>query len=195
MRWAVDEFVLVVAVHALGESIIVGIAHGPDRRYCTEFGEPFAVADRGELTARIAVAAQPGQPCAATEAGHLDGVEHYLGAHVRRDAPAHDHPRVSVGDEADVAHSRPGRDVGEVGDPQLVRLSRSEIPPNQIGVPIRPGRCSGGTHLLPSPHTSDLLGTHQPRDLVTADIDARSSGCFPQLPHPIYLVILLPQPP
>src|SRR3546814_8376646 len=69
MRWAVDEFVLVVAVHALGESIIVGIAHGPDRRYCTEFGEPFAVADRGELTTRIAVAAQPGQPCAATEAG------------------------------------------------------------------------------------------------------------------------------
>src|SRR3546814_17287331 len=86
MRWAVDEFVLVVAVHALGESIIVGIAHGPDRRYCTEFGEPFAVADRGELTARIAVAAKPGQPCAATEAGHLDGVGPNLGQQTGRAA-------------------------------------------------------------------------------------------------------------
>jgi len=61
--------------------------------------------------------------------------------------------------------------VGEVADPQLVRLSRGEIPPNQIGVPIRPGRGSGGTHFLPSPHISDLLGTNQPGDLVTVNLE------------------------
>jgi len=39
---AADEFALVVPVDRLGQSIIVTIANGPDRRCCADLGETFA---------------------------------------------------------------------------------------------------------------------------------------------------------
>ncbi len=53
--------------------------------------------------------------------------------------------------------------VGSVG--------RGEIPPNQISL-IRTWPLLRVVRTFFLAHTSDLLGTHQPRDLVTADIDA-----------------------
>lgn len=49
-------------------------------------------------------------------------------------------------DERDVDHAGPGEHVGEVGDPQLVRCGRAEMPPDQVGRPARGrGRRGGGT--------------------------------------------------
>lgn len=53
-----DEFCLVVSVDRLGQSIIVTIADGPDRWCCADLGETFAVANRRELTTRVAVTPQ-----------------------------------------------------------------------------------------------------------------------------------------
>jgi hypothetical protein len=46
------------------------------------FGKPFAVSDRRELAARIAVTAQIVVMSATTPPGHFDGVADHLGAHV-----------------------------------------------------------------------------------------------------------------
>jgi tryptophanyl-tRNA synthetase len=57
--WAADQLGLVVAVDGLGQSVVVGVADGPDRGNSADLGEPFAVADRGELGAGVGVTAQP----------------------------------------------------------------------------------------------------------------------------------------
>ena len=50
-----------------------------------------------------------------------------LGAHGGGGPPAEDPPGVGVDDERDVDHPRPGRHVGEVGDPEPVRRRRVEL--------------------------------------------------------------------
>lgn len=47
---AADEFCLVVAIHGLGQGVVVAVADGPDRGRRADLGEAFAVADRRELT-------------------------------------------------------------------------------------------------------------------------------------------------
>ncbi len=53
-----DGFGLVVAVHRLGQGVVVAVADGPDRRRRADLGESLAVADRRELATGIAMAPQ-----------------------------------------------------------------------------------------------------------------------------------------
>jgi hypothetical protein len=59
--------------------------------------------------------------------GHLERVEDELGAHVRRELPADDRAAVAVEDEGQVDEAVPGADVGQIGDPLLVRAGRREV--------------------------------------------------------------------
>ena len=54
-----DQFVLVKAEHRFGHGIIEAFSHRSDRRYRSEFGDAFAVADRGELAAGVRMRHQP----------------------------------------------------------------------------------------------------------------------------------------
>ena len=49
-RGTADQLGLVVAVHGLGQSVIVRITHGADRGHRTDLGQAFAVANGRELT-------------------------------------------------------------------------------------------------------------------------------------------------
>lgn len=53
-----DEFGRVIAVDGLGESIVIAVADGSDRRGGADLGQSFAVANRCELRSRVAVTAQ-----------------------------------------------------------------------------------------------------------------------------------------
>lgn len=77
-----DELGLVIAVHGLGQGVVIAVPDGPDRRCRSDLGEAFAVANGGELRPRVAVTAQVLMASAAGPAGHLDRVEDHLGAHV-----------------------------------------------------------------------------------------------------------------
>ena len=46
---AADQFGLVVAVHGLGQSVVVRISDGADRGHRADLSEPFAVSNRREL--------------------------------------------------------------------------------------------------------------------------------------------------
>ena len=98
------------------------------------------------------------------------------------DPPPDDGAGVGVDDEAGVGHPGPRRDVGEVGDPQLVRSGRGEVPLHQIRVPLRRDRRSSAPDLLGPPDAFDPRGPHQPGDLVTPDLMADAAGGLPQLP-------------
>ena len=74
--------------------------------------------------------------------GHLKGVQGQVGAHWPTGGlPAHDSPREDIGDEGDVDPPGEGAYVGggtsrlrgNVGDPQLVRPERVEMPFDEVG--------------------------------------------------------------
>ena len=64
---------------------------------------------------------------AADPQRHLEGVQGQLGRHPVMGAPPDDPTRVDILDERGEAHPRPGRHVGEIDDPQLVRPGRGEV--------------------------------------------------------------------
>lgn len=70
---------------------------------------------------------------AAGPEGVFEGVEDEVGGHARRRPPAEDAPGVGVDDERDVDGARPGRYVGEVGDPGPVRGWWVEPAAHQVG--------------------------------------------------------------
>ena len=82
-----------------------------------------------------------------------------------RHLPAHDHPGEDVEDERDVGPAGVGPDVGQVGDPQLVRRGRDELPVDQVLGPLglRAVADGGLAGLLPRDPTQ-ALGAHQPLD-------------------------------
>lgn len=145
------------------------------------------------LAACVAVTPQPGDLRAAGPAGHLDRVEDHLGAHVRSDPPAHDHPGVDVGDEADVGDPGPGRHVGQVGDPQLVRAGGGEVAAHQVWVTGRGRVGLGGADPLGASGPFDALGAHQPGDLVPAHLPAGPDRGLPELAGPVDAVVVLPE--
>lgn len=80
----------------------------------------------------------------------LEGVEDQVGRHPRRCPPAHDASGEDVEDERDVDRAGPGRDVGEVSDPQLVRTRGPELPVDPTQRPLGRGVGDGGANLLQS---------------------------------------------
>jgi hypothetical protein len=75
--------------------------------------------------------------CAGSEVGN--DAQHQAGAHVRGELPADDHPAVAVEDEAQVDEVVPGADVGDVGDPFLVRPGRDEVALREVAGPLDRG--------------------------------------------------------
>ena len=78
----------------------------------------------------------------------LERTERQVAAQRRRDSPADDRSREDVDDERHIDEARPGRDVGDVGDPELVRAARVELAVHEIHRPLggsvghgRPGDC------------------------------------------------------
>ena len=188
-----DEFGLVVAVHRLGQGVVVAVPDGSNRRRGADFREAFAVANGGELRPRIAVTSQAGVVVASGPAGHLDRVEDHLGSHVRRDPPPDDHPAERVDDEAHVRDTGPGRHERQIRYPEPVRGARGELPLHQVRVPrrrrIRPRRLDP----LRPPRALDPRSAHQPGGLVAADHDPRAAGSFPELADPVDAVVGLPE--
>ena len=105
--------------------------------------------------------------------GHLQGVQGQVGARWPVGGlPADDPPRVHVGDEGDVdlpgerTHVGGGtsRLRGNVGDPQLVRPERAEMPFDEVGWALLSRRAARGSR---GPGASDAAQTqvaHEPFD-------------------------------
>jgi hypothetical protein len=108
----------------------------------------------------------------AQAVGHLQRVEDELGAHVRRQLPADDPPRVAVEDEGEVEEAVPGAQVGEVADPLLVLRPRSEVALEEVtGALDR--RLVRDRRPLPAATqlALDPVLAHHPGDPVAPDLD------------------------
>jgi hypothetical protein len=94
---------------------------------------------------------------AAPAERHPQRVEDQGGAHVRRELPAHHAAAVGVDDEREEHHALPAAQVGQVGDPQLVRRGSGEVALHQVGPAERVGVGPGGP-----PRPTAALGADDP---------------------------------
>jgi hypothetical protein len=118
-----------------------------------------------------------------TEAvGDLERVEDGLGTHVAGELPADDHAAVAVEDEGEIAEAVPGPDVGQIGDPLLVRAGRSEITLEQIAGPFDRGLVRDRRPLLAAAELADeRVLAHHPGDLVAPGLDLAPLQLLPRL--------------
>lgn len=111
-----------------------------------------------------------------------------VGSHRRADAPTHDASGKHVDDKGHVQPALPGRDVGEVRDPQLVRALGPELPIDPVqrakGLAVADRRA----HPLVPPHASQPLLAHQPFHRAPRHRHALP----PQLPPDLVSAIDLP---
>jgi hypothetical protein len=101
-------------------------------------------------------------------------------------APADDASGVDVHDERDVDPARPGRDVGQVGDPQSIRRRCPELPLHEIlraGVEGLGG--DGGALDLAADRAEQAELAHQPFDLATRHQVSLTAQLLVDLAHAV----------
>jgi hypothetical protein len=102
---------------------------------------------------------------------HRQRVEHALRPQIGAHRPADDSATEDVQHHGQVQESRPGRDVGDISDPELVRGRGGKDPLHEVG------RGRGGRipprrpDALAPAHAHQPLGAHQPRDALAAHAD------------------------
>ena len=83
--------------------------------------------------------------------------------------------------------------MGQVRDPQLVGPLGGEVPLDEIDGPASFGVRPGGSHLLCPLDALDPELSHEPSEVVAADVVAGSPSGYPQLACPIDRIVGLPQ--
>jgi len=103
---------------------------------------------------------------------HVQGVKHHLGGESRGHRPANDATAAGIEHDRQIKKARPGRNVGNVGDPQLIQSFRREVARDQVRR-LTPAAFAGrrGDELA-SAHTGNTRGRHQPSDPLATDTDA-----------------------
>ena len=91
----------------------------------------------------------------------LQRVEHEVGLHRTANPPADDAPREDINNEGDAYEAVPGRDVGEVGHPQLVRPLGLEVPIDAVQRARRLGVRHRRAHALAATYAFQPESTHQ----------------------------------
>ena len=123
----VDHLGLVEPDDRLGQRVVVGVPDAADRSLDAGLGQPLGVADRQVLARRGRCGGSAPRlawrACSACSSASSARSR----AQRARHPPADDAAREDVDDERHVDEPRPGRHVGQVRHPQLVRPRRREL--------------------------------------------------------------------
>jgi hypothetical protein len=133
------------------------------------------------LRASVAVGDQAALWLAQT-GGHLECVHHKLRSQVGGELPTDDHAAVEVEYEGEVDEAVPGPEVGDVGDPLLVRPPRREVALQEVARPLERGLVRDRRPaLLAAADSFEALGAYQSGDPVAADLDITTLELLPCL--------------
>jgi hypothetical protein len=156
-----NQFGLVQAVDRLGQRVVVAVAAAAHRRLDAGLGQALGVSDGHVLRTTVGVMDERTVALWLARIQRLlQRVEHEVGVHRAADAPAHDGPRVHVDHEGHVDEALPGRHIGEVRDPQLIRPLGQELPVHPVQRARRLLVGNGGSHLLAAPDTLPSVAAH-----------------------------------
>lgn len=145
-----------------------------------------------KLDAAIAVVDQIFEPGASMDR-LLERVQRQVASKRSGHSPSDDPPREHVRHEGHVDEARPGRDVRDVRDPELVRARGLEAAPDQISRPS--SRLIDDRGPLEGPATNGALEAHlahQTLDRAARDGEALPKQLAPHLTHAVDRTVLLP---
>ena len=186
-----DQLGLVQRVEGLGQSIVVGIPLRAYRGDCLAVGQSLPIANGPVLHPTVGVMHQARQVSTGSfplPDGHLKGVQGQVGVQAGGGLPAHDSPREDIGDEGDVDPPGERTHVGDVGDPQLVRPERAEMPFDEVGRALLSRRAARGAR---GPGTADAVQAqvcHEPFDGAPGHVTGTVTlGNFGSAPHRVHL--------
>src|SRR5690349_13766878 len=113
---AVDELALERGEERLAQRIVVGVAHRAHRRLDTDLTAAEAKRDGRVLASLVRVVDDVRRSTLLD--GHVQRVEHELGAEMGRHRPADDATTPNVEHDGEVEEPSPGGDVRDIGDPE-----------------------------------------------------------------------------
>ena len=102
---------------------------------------------------------------------HVQGIEHQPGGEGRGHRPADDAAAVRIEHDRQIEEARPGRNVGDVGDPQQIRPFCREVAVDQVRRLTVAALDRGGDELAPA-HTGKTCRRHQPGDALATNANA-----------------------
>jgi hypothetical protein len=105
---------------------------------------------------------------------HVQGIEHELSPQVRCHRPADDAAAPRVENDGEVQEAGPGRDVRDVGDPELIGSGRGEVALDEVRRGPRVLRADRRARPLAATHADQAGCTHQARDPLAAHVHALS---------------------
>src|SRR5262247_3691110 len=111
--------------------------------------------------------------------------------HRAGDTPSDDAARKHIDDESHVDEPRPGRDVGEIGDPELIRPHRGELALDQILGIIRLVAADGGSAFATAHNPLLPERSHQSFDGTAGNGDAIPSELPPNLAGAVDLEVII----
>ena len=124
--------------------------------------------------------------------GLFQGVQHEVGSHRAADPPADDPPSKHVDYEGDVDETLPGRNVGEVTDPQLIWSLGLELSINAVerARRLRIGYCCA--HDFASHDATQASLAHEALHGAAGHIRPLTPQLAPNLVSPVDLQVRLP---
>ena len=98
----------------------------------------------------------------------VEGGKHQLGEQPRGHGPTHHAPAEAIEHHRQIQKSRPGRNVGDVGHPQLIGRGGVKIPLDQIRRRTRIGPADRGAHAFTPTHAAQSRLARQPCNALLA---------------------------
>ena len=164
-----DPLHLQVQEEALHHCVVPAVSFAAHARACAMAGQQRAVGFAGVLAASIRVDDQPGRRPALGD-GHPQSGTDQLGRHARGHRPADDLAREQVHHHRQIQPAAAGTQVGNVGDPCLVRARGVELPVQHIGRHRQAVPAIGRVHELAMPDRAQPVFTHQPANPMAAKL-------------------------
>ena len=176
---AIEKLAFESGEEALAHGVIIGVSNRTHRGTHAGLAAAMAELDRGVLRTLIGVMDHPSGW--SPQQRHVQGIKHQLPGERAGHRPADDAAAKGVEHDGEVDKARPGRDVGNVGDPQPVRRLRGEVALDQVGRLTTIALDRGGDELA-SAHTGKTGLRHQPGDTLAANMDplGRQFGMNPR---------------
>jgi hypothetical protein len=122
----------------------------------------------------------------------LQRIEHEVRAHRTAHPPTHDAPCVHVDHEGHIQPALPGRDVGEVRDPELIGPVGPEHTVDPVQRAWLPSVADRGAHHLATAHALQAQAPHQPLDRAARNGDAFAVELLPDLVGAVDLHVGVP---
>ncbi len=101
--------------------------------------------------------------------GRVERIQHQLGPQMHCHRPADDLAAQDVDDDGEIEKANPGRDVHDVGDPELIRGDRGKVALDEVRCRLG-GAVAHGRHAeLATANAGDTRLTHEPRHPLEID--------------------------